>query len=221
LKQFVAVHDCHIAKNMNARCYLLHNASTFPKPSHFELRRLAFPAALGIGLLVISLLLAASVPRTHADSFASLSLDGPDYSPGQTVTLSGSGFIADSNVSVSVTLPDSTNSTWIAQADASGSFTTTYVADAQTGDHVFTATDGVSTASATYPDAASAILFHVGPHTAAPGADLNWQLLALCTGPSTDSQSCSAGCSSIGGLVPDGYKVSVEMQSGSTCDFGS
>jgi hypothetical protein len=84
---------------------------------------------------------------------ATIWTDKQDYLPGDTVTISGTGFAPDSNINVRVTRPDSTVGSWSVASNGAGDFTTTYLLDGITGTYIVTATDGTNTATTTFNDA--------------------------------------------------------------------
>jgi hypothetical protein len=100
-------------------------------------------------VLVIGLALPAAA--VMADG-ATISTDKPDYAPEETVVISGSGFLANIEVSVSVERPDGTVETVVATTDDTGSFTCGYLLDGITGTYVVTANDGTNEASTTFTD---------------------------------------------------------------------
>ena len=67
------------------------------------------------------------LPPAHAQ--ASIWTDKDDYSPEETVTIFGTGFLPYSLVQVSLTRPDSNVDSWNTTSDAAGNFTTTYLLD--------------------------------------------------------------------------------------------
>jgi hypothetical protein len=105
-----------------------------------------FTIALFLTLILISL--------SSAHATASVQTDKSDYSPGDTVTIYGSGFAAGATVTVTVVRPDgSTNPPpWTVTADSSGEFTTTYQLDGIIGTYTVTATDETNTATTTFTD---------------------------------------------------------------------
>ena len=110
-------------------------------------------------ILVFVMLILLSLNPVHAD--AVISTDKLDYSPGETVTIYGSGFGPAAAVTVEVVRPDGTVNppSWSVTADGSGDFTTVYQLDGITGTYAVTATDGTNTATTTFTDA---VLDHFG-----------------------------------------------------------
>ncbi|MCP8307244.1 MAG: hypothetical protein H3Z53_03685 [archaeon] len=78
--------------------------------------------------------------------------DKQDYTPGETVTIFGSGFLANSDVTVTIERPDRTIDTVYALTDDFGSFTCTYQLDGIEGTYIVNATDGTNTATTTFTD---------------------------------------------------------------------
>ena len=111
--------------------------------------------------LVFGLLLVSMVPAGVASEGSPVVwTDKADYSPGEIVTIYGSGFQANSTVSLTVVRPDGSINDpehgivgeWSVTADGSGSFQTTYQLDGIEGTYSVTATDGVNTAITTFTD---------------------------------------------------------------------
>jgi len=90
-------------------------------------------------------------PLTHAAG-ATIWTDQPDYCPEETVTISGSGFLAGATVTVVITRPDSTIDTIYASTDEFGAFSCTYQLNGITGTYNVTATDKANTATTTFTD---------------------------------------------------------------------
>ncbi|MFY3740462.1 MAG: hypothetical protein HMLIMOIP_000900, partial [Candidatus Nitrosomirales archaeon] len=86
---------------------------------------------------------------------AMITTDKADYAPGETVIISGSGFLPNSSITLTITHPDLNIVTWSATSDANGSFTTTYTLDAFAETYTVTATDGTYTASTTFTDSST------------------------------------------------------------------
>src|SRR2546426_3547759 len=92
--------------------------------------------------------------QTCALPISSVSTDKPDYSPEEVVTITGSGFLANTNVDMSVTRPNGQVDSWSVDSDGSGAFTTTYQLDGITGNYTVDAGDGTNSATTTFTDAA-------------------------------------------------------------------
>jgi hypothetical protein len=82
--------------------------------------------------------------------------DKEDYSPGETVTIYGSGFNANAEITITIVQPNGTKDTITdVDSDENGSFTAYYVIDNDdpVGLYTVTATDGTNIASTTFTDA--------------------------------------------------------------------
>jgi len=102
-------------------------------------------------ILMLLLSMITIAPLTHAAG-ATIWTDKPDYSPEETVTISGSGFLASATVTITITRPDSTIDTIYALTDESGAFSCTYQLDGITGTYNVVATDEANTAALTFTD---------------------------------------------------------------------
>jgi len=106
---------------------------------------------LGI-ILCLALLFTATPLLVGQASTPVIWTDKTDYQPGDTVTIYGSGFLANAPITVSVTRPDFTVDSWTATSDSDGKFTTAYPLDGILGTYTVTASDGTNTASTTFTD---------------------------------------------------------------------
>jgi hypothetical protein len=109
----------------------------------------------GIVIAIASILiLSTAVMGVSADT-AMIWTDKEDYSPGETVTISGSGFNANAEITITIVQPNGTVDTITANSDDNGSFNAYYVIDNDdpVGLYTVTATDGTNTASTTFTDA--------------------------------------------------------------------
>jgi len=102
--------------------------------------------------LFLSLVSVVSQISVKAAEPAKIWTDKPDYAPEETVYISGSGFMLNSTITISVTRPDSHEDVWSVPSDAAGNFETTYQLDGITGTYNVTATDGTNAASTTFTD---------------------------------------------------------------------
>ena len=94
------------------------------------------------------------VPTTPSGT-ATIWTDKPDYAPTDTPIIYGTGFLANANITITVTRPEGTVNTWYEPSDGSGGFTTTYVTSGLVfGTFTVTATDRRNTATTTFTDAA-------------------------------------------------------------------
>jgi uncharacterized repeat protein (TIGR01451 family) len=110
--------------------------------------------------LLVSLMLAASLislaysmVKVNGANQPVIWTDKPDYYPEETVTIFGSNFLANAQITASVTRPDSTVNNWAVTSDSDGNFTTTYQLDGIQGTYTVVATDGTNTANTTFTDA--------------------------------------------------------------------
>ncbi|MEM4345132.1 MAG: PxKF domain-containing protein [Candidatus Nitrosocaldus sp.] len=93
--------------------------------------------------------------QVGADS-AMIWTDKEDYSPGEVVTIYGSGFLQNAQITITVVQPNGTVDSIIVDAsDADGNFIAYYTIDNDdpVGTYTVTATDGTNTASTTFTDA--------------------------------------------------------------------
>ena len=75
-----------------------------------------------------------------------------DYPPGSLVTIYGSDFSPDANVSLTLTNPDNSTYSWSVFANSTGAFTTTYQLIVMGHLYFVVATDGTNTAETTFTD---------------------------------------------------------------------
>jgi hypothetical protein len=151
------------------------------------LRKLLFPImalilalALALSLAVPALGQSASawtVKRDYAPDWgkslpmaqsASVWTDKPDYSPEEVVTISGSGFLANTKVAVTVERPNGVTDTVAPTpvTNDTGHFTCSYQLDGITGTYIVTATDGTNTATTTFTDVPQTWSVSVSPSSA-------------------------------------------------------
>jgi hypothetical protein len=95
----------------------------------------------------------------NADGTATIKTDKTDYSPEETVTIFGSGFLANAEVTVTVTRPDGNVNppAWTVTSDESGNFETAYLLDGILGTYTVVATDVTNTAIITFTDAINTV----------------------------------------------------------------
>jgi len=85
---------------------------------------------------------------------ASLSTDKADYGPNDLATFEGGDFTPNSEVTLTLTEPNGVETVWTATTDDTGSFATTYQLVAGMQDtYILTATDGTTSAQASFTDA--------------------------------------------------------------------
>jgi hypothetical protein len=88
----------------------------------------------------------------QGESRASIWTDKEDYSSEETVTIYGSGFLANANVTITITAPNSSVAIIYAMTDDSGNFTAEYKLNGMEGTYNVTATDGTNTATTTFAE---------------------------------------------------------------------
>ncbi|MHA2298373.1 MAG: SdrD B-like domain-containing protein, partial [Candidatus Hodarchaeales archaeon] len=88
------------------------------------------------------------------EATAEIWTDKDDYSPGEIVTVFGSGFNPDSSIEVNVTRPNDDVDTGSTVSNSTGHFVYYYDLNGILGLYNVTATDGVNSASTTFTDAA-------------------------------------------------------------------
>ncbi|MEM2129885.1 MAG: hypothetical protein QXZ70_04725 [Candidatus Bathyarchaeia archaeon] len=107
-------------------------------------------------IITLLLLLATSgffASSAYAQTIApTIVTDKEDYSPEETVTITGTGFIPDAKVTLTLLFPNGQTETWTETANDTGAFVTTYPLDGIEGTYTLTATDGVNTATTTFTD---------------------------------------------------------------------
>jgi hypothetical protein len=111
-------------------------------------------STLVIALLMVSMALITFSARAEG---ATIWTDKAEYGSNETVTIFGSGFLANAQVTIKITAPDSSVATIYAWTDESGGFVAYYTLDGMTGTYTVTATDGTNTATTTFlepPDVA-------------------------------------------------------------------
>jgi len=109
----------------------------------------------GIVIAIASILILSTAVMSVSADTAMIWTDKEDYSPGETVTISGSGFNANAEITITIVQPNGTVDTITANSNDNGSFTAYYEInnDDPVGLYTVTATDGTNTASTTFTDA--------------------------------------------------------------------
>jgi uncharacterized repeat protein (TIGR01451 family) len=92
-----------------------------------------------------------AVPATTE---ATIQTDKADYAPTETPVLSGAGFAANTEVTITVTAPDGTATTFTATTDSQGQFTANYEGPLTYGEFSVTATDGANVVAMSFTDKA-------------------------------------------------------------------
>ena len=114
-----------------------------------------------LAALVFVLFALAAGQSVFAHHTASISTDAKSYAPGNLATIYGSSFAPSSSVTVAVTEPDGSVTTWTVGSDNTGAFTTTYQLDSLSGTYYVTATDdSENTATTAFADPTC----NPGPH---------------------------------------------------------
>lgn len=121
----------------------MHTASNSSKSGAFIIS-----LALLLGLFGI-----ASFATHHAwANTAAIRTDQSDYAPESVVHINGTGFVANSTVTLTLTNPDNSTATWNAQTNSNGDFATSYQIDSMAGSYSLVATDGTNTATTSFTD---------------------------------------------------------------------
>jgi hypothetical protein len=110
---------------------------------------------LALTLTLLTATIAATITLTAYASTATIWTDKADYTPGETVVISGAGFLSSASVSIELTRPDSAVDSWTVTSDGEGGFTTTYDLNGIEGTYTVLATDGINTATTTFTDQAA------------------------------------------------------------------
>ncbi len=116
-------------------------------------------------IIVLAMMMLPAGQPVTAGSGPSLWTDKLDYAPGEVVTISGSSFLANTPVTVTVERPDGTKDT-ISPApvtDDAGNFNCTYQLNGIAGTYTVTATDGTNTATTTFTDLPKVVSVSVAP----------------------------------------------------------
>jgi len=158
-------------------------------------------------IVVILFLLVLILPffvslYAHAEG-ATIWTDKDDYNPEETVTIFGSGFLANNQVTITVTAPDSNVTTIYAMTDESGAFTAYYTLDGLGGTYMVVATDGTNTATTTFTDTSRYYTATISPTTATTGETKSYTI--AITNDMTSSSTVVLGSATI--LVPSGFTI--------------
>jgi hypothetical protein len=104
------------------------------------------PTALAIITLIAAAMIVPAV-------MAELTTDKSDYAPTDTVYLTGSGFLPNHKVDLTLSGPEGfTTCSWSVTSDENGNFETTYSGGLMEGTFTLTATDGATTQMTTFTD---------------------------------------------------------------------
>ena len=130
--------------------------------------------------------------------------DKDDYGPEQTVTIFGSGFLANKQVAITITAPDSSVATIYVTTDGSGAFTAYYTLDGMEGTYTVAATDGTNTATTTFTDSTSRYFTAtISPNTAITGETKSYNI--TITNDMSSSSGVLLGSAKI--AVPSGFTI--------------
>lgn len=150
--------------------------------------------------------------------FATVQSDKDDYSPGETVVLSGRGWQPGETVTLRLQEVPATHSEhrMTVVADASGNiFNAGYVVEPHDIGvrFVLTATGSRSQAQTSFTDGnlASSIVFTLSPASVTPSGMLNFSATATCQNGISPADACSANGFVVGGSVPNGYMIIIEL----------
>jgi len=175
-------------------------------------------------LIALSLLAALVLLPAATAPAATISADQEDYAPWEVVTLTGSGFAANSTVDILITWPDGYPDLIEGiPADAYGAFVYEYEKEKFGGTYTVEATDGTNTATTTFTDAA----FNYSPQSVSLAADpggTSVSFLQTVTGPSKNgSFTASLQVTGTGGnLMPASWvsasPTSLSFVTGTTND---
>lgn len=140
--------------------------------------------------------------------------DKDDYAPGDTVTISGSGFLPDSTITLSITHPDYGMVTWTSQSDKDGTFETTYRLDGFAEWYTVTAADEASNqASVTFHDTPKVGSVSVGSQSPSPVTAGNPATYTVTVNRGSGSGSSGAFTASL--------SITSTLPSGVTASFAS
>jgi hypothetical protein len=164
-----------------------------------KMKKLLSPLTIAIvSTLMLSMVFV--VPMTYATG-ATIWTDKPDYSPGDTPIISGSGFLLNANVTISITRPNSTMDRIYATTNGSGGFTCDYQLDGVTGTYNITATDGTNTATTQFTDTAVVkISVTVSPSSVVAGSTTTFTVTVSVPTPSTSYLSVGSVVISMGAV---------------------
>jgi len=101
-------------------------------------------------ILVSLFMLSMIILPLHVYAAATIWTDKENYGPEETVTIFGSGFLVNAQVTINIEAPDLSVATIYAWTDGSGSFTAQYKLNGMEGTYTVAATDGVNTATTTF-----------------------------------------------------------------------
>jgi hypothetical protein len=124
---------------------------------------------------MLMLLTASIATSVKAEGTAQIWTDKADYTPEETVTIFGSGFVANATITGTVTRPNGMADSWTATSDVAGNFVATYQLDGIVGIYTVTATDGINMATTTFKDAQPArVVFATGGLPVSTSVSVTW-----------------------------------------------
>jgi len=145
-----------------------------------------------------------------------ITTDKDDYAPGDVVTISGSGFMADSTITLTINHPDNGIATWTSESDGDGAFETTYRLDGFAEWYTVNAVDEDSNqASVTFHDTPRVGSVIVGSQTPSPVTAGNSATYTIAVNRGTGSGSSGAFTAllSITSALPSGVTASFASSS--------
>ena len=147
-----------------------------------------------MALLIFAILLGSAFSLTPAKAAdAVIWTDKEDYSPGETVTIHGSGFLPDSVITVEVTAPDPDyDRVLCTNSDSEGNFEATYGQPPPLimGTYNVVATDGTNTATTTFTDSIGIDSVTIGSQSPSPvtaGSSATYSITSTWKGGGTSN----------------------------------
>jgi hypothetical protein len=154
--------------------------------------------------IFVSIIVITAFTRFARAENAQIWTDKPDYSPGETVIIRGSGFLNDTEITGTVIRPTTpeTVDAWANVSDSDGDFVYEYQLDGIIGAYTVTATDEAgNTATITFTD--TPVQLTIASTT---GGTVDW---SYNVGSNTYSGTVSAGSSTTLGPLPANTEVSL------------
>jgi uncharacterized repeat protein (TIGR01451 family)/fimbrial isopeptide formation D2 family protein len=152
-------------------------------------------------ILVSLFILSMIILPLHVYAAATIWTDKADYAPNETVTIYGSGFLANVQVTITITAPDLSVATIYAQTDEFGAFTAYRTLDGLEGTYTVAATDGTNTATATFTDTSKYFTSTISPTTANTGQTQTYAI--TITNDHSSSTGIKLGSAII--VIPSGF----------------
>lgn len=157
-------------------------------------------------ILVLALLGSMGVGSAYVNAEnAMIYTDKDDYSPGETVTIYGSGFNASASIQITIQQPNGSIDNITTTSDANGNFAAYYTIDNTDpiGLYTITASDGTNTASTTFTDAPKVGSVNVSPTSSTVNTG-NSTTLTVKRGSGGGSGGAFSATLSIVGTLPSG-----------------